>query len=305
MTPVRRRRHRRARHPGRALDRRRRAAPAAPSCCCRTRARSTSVDVRGAAPGTRETDLLSPDNTVQVAHAVLLSGGSAFGLAAADGVMQPARGARHRGAAPARRSCRSCRRRCSSTSGTATWRARPDAASGRRRDPGRRGRAGRAAPDRSGQVPGRRSASCSATRHRPGSARRRCALPGGATVGAVAAVNAVGDVVDEAGRLLAGPGTVEHLLTHGAAGSPGRRHQHHARPRRHRRAAHQDPGPPARGRGPRRARPGDPAGAHAVRRGHGVRGLAPGRPSRSTTWCCRPRRSRCSPRRSATPYDLP
>jgi L-aminopeptidase/D-esterase-like protein len=40
-----------------------------------------SVDVRGAAPGTRETDVLHPDNQVQVAHAILLAGGSAFGLA--------------------------------------------------------------------------------------------------------------------------------------------------------------------------------------------------------------------------------
>ena len=46
------------------------------------------VDVRGAAPGTRETDLLSPVNTVDVVHAVLLSGGSAFGLDAAGGVMR-------------------------------------------------------------------------------------------------------------------------------------------------------------------------------------------------------------------------
>jgi L-aminopeptidase/D-esterase-like protein len=45
------------------------------------------VDVRGAAPGTRETDLLDPRNTVPRVHAVVLSGGSAFGLAAADGVM--------------------------------------------------------------------------------------------------------------------------------------------------------------------------------------------------------------------------
>ena len=44
--------------------------------------------MRGAAPGTRETDLLAPENTVDVVHAVLLSGGSAFGLAAADGVMR-------------------------------------------------------------------------------------------------------------------------------------------------------------------------------------------------------------------------
>lgn len=46
------------------------------------------VDVRGAAPGTRETDLLRPGNLVEEVHAVVLSGGSAFGLEAAGGVMQ-------------------------------------------------------------------------------------------------------------------------------------------------------------------------------------------------------------------------
>ncbi len=45
------------------------------------------VDVRGSAPGTRETDLLSPTAMVDRVHAVLLSGGSAFGLAAATGVV--------------------------------------------------------------------------------------------------------------------------------------------------------------------------------------------------------------------------
>ena len=45
------------------------------------------ADVRGAAPGTRETDLLQPGNTVARVHAIVLSGGSAYGLAAADGVM--------------------------------------------------------------------------------------------------------------------------------------------------------------------------------------------------------------------------
>ncbi len=45
------------------------------------------VAVRGAAPGTRETDLLEPGNTVNQVHAVLLSGGSAWGLDAAGGVM--------------------------------------------------------------------------------------------------------------------------------------------------------------------------------------------------------------------------
>lgn len=47
-----------------------------------------AVDVRGGAPGTRETDLLNPHNHIEEVHAVVLSGGSAYGLAAADGVMR-------------------------------------------------------------------------------------------------------------------------------------------------------------------------------------------------------------------------
>lgn len=46
------------------------------------------VDVRGAAPGTRETDLLDPKNLVQQVHAIVLSGGSAFGLDTATGVVR-------------------------------------------------------------------------------------------------------------------------------------------------------------------------------------------------------------------------
>jgi L-aminopeptidase/D-esterase-like protein len=46
------------------------------------------VDVRGSAPGTRETDLMRPVNLVQEVHAVLLTGGSAYGLDAASGVMR-------------------------------------------------------------------------------------------------------------------------------------------------------------------------------------------------------------------------
>ena len=46
-----------------------------------------SVDVRGGGPATRETDLLKPENMIQAVHAVVLSGGSAFGLAASTGVM--------------------------------------------------------------------------------------------------------------------------------------------------------------------------------------------------------------------------
>lgn len=47
-----------------------------------------SVDVRGGAPGTRETDLLNPVTNVQIVNAISLAGGSAFGLDAAQGVMR-------------------------------------------------------------------------------------------------------------------------------------------------------------------------------------------------------------------------
>src|SRR5688500_13715029 len=46
------------------------------------------VDVRGSSPGTRETDRLGPVGAVRPTHALLLTGGSAFGLAAADGVVR-------------------------------------------------------------------------------------------------------------------------------------------------------------------------------------------------------------------------
>jgi L-aminopeptidase/D-esterase-like protein len=49
---------------------------------------TAGVDVRGAAPGTRETDLLNPQNLVQQVHAIVLAGGSAFGLEAATGVVR-------------------------------------------------------------------------------------------------------------------------------------------------------------------------------------------------------------------------
>jgi L-aminopeptidase/D-esterase-like protein len=48
----------------------------------------TTVEIRGAAPGSRETALLAPGMRVETVHSIVLTGGSAFGLAAADGVMQ-------------------------------------------------------------------------------------------------------------------------------------------------------------------------------------------------------------------------
>ena len=48
---------------------------------------TAAVSVQGAAPGTRETDLLEPGNLVERANAIVLSGGSAYGLDAASGVV--------------------------------------------------------------------------------------------------------------------------------------------------------------------------------------------------------------------------
>ena len=49
---------------------------------------TAGVDIRGSAPGTRETDLLNPTATVEQVHAIVLSGGSAFGIDAASGVVR-------------------------------------------------------------------------------------------------------------------------------------------------------------------------------------------------------------------------
>lgn len=65
--------------------------PRRPTGCTVVLAREgavAAVDVRGAAPGTRETDLLAPTNLVEKVHGILLAGGSAWGLDAAAGVMR-------------------------------------------------------------------------------------------------------------------------------------------------------------------------------------------------------------------------
>ena len=179
-----------------------------------------SVDVRGAAPGTRETDLLNPDNAVQAAHAILLGGGSAFGLAAADGVMQrleergiglPTPGGRVP-IVPAAVVF-------DLTAGSAD--ARPDADAGRTActaaERGERcgsGRVGAGTGATVGKLFG------PATTVPSGLGTAALTLPGGGTVAAVAVVNAVGDVVTEDGAVLAGPGTVRRILEHGVPQAP-------------------------------------------------------------------------------------
>jgi L-aminopeptidase/D-esterase-like protein len=161
------------------------------------------VDQRGGAPGTRETDLLRPMHLVQKVHGVMLAGGSAFGLAAADGVMRylTERGVGVR-AGPARVPIVPAAILFDLAVGSAD--ARPDAGMGYA--------ACLAASD--GAVPqGNIGAGtgCSAgkllgARHatKTGIGSAAIELGGGLVVAALIAVNPFGDVVDETGRIIAG-----------------------------------------------------------------------------------------------------
>ena len=166
------------------------------------------VDVRGAAPGTRETELLSPLNAVEHVHALLLSGGSAFGLDAAGGVM---RWLDERGfgvqVGPARVPIVPAAILFDLWIGDAS--IRPDAASGyaaceaASRAPVAEGNVGAG----TGAAVGKLFGIDRAMRGGIGSAS---VTVGGITVGALVAVNAIGDVIDPAtGRVVAGARTAD------------------------------------------------------------------------------------------------
>ncbi len=161
------------------------------------------VDVRGPAPGTRETDLARPGHLVDKAQAVLLAGGSAFGLAAADGVMQylESRGRGFR-AGPATVPIVPAAILFDLALGDPH--VRPDAAMGlaacraAARGAVAEGNVGAGTGATVGKILGSRSAMKGGL----GTASRSA---GGVTVGAIVAVNAFGDVVDPAtGAILAG-----------------------------------------------------------------------------------------------------
>jgi L-aminopeptidase/D-esterase-like protein len=181
--------------------------PRRPTGCtvvlCGAEGAVAGVDVRGAAPGTRETDLLSPLNTVDRVHAVLLAGGSAFGLDAAGGAMRWL-DERRIGipVGPARVPIVPAAILFDLWLGDAA--IRPDAASGyaaceaASKAPVPRGCVGAGAGAAYGKLFGFERA----TKGGIGSASRRV---DGITVGALVALNAIGDVLDPAtGRALAG-----------------------------------------------------------------------------------------------------
>jgi len=161
------------------------------------------VDVRGPAPGTRETDLARPGHLVDRAHGVLLAGGSAFGLAAADGVMQYLEG-RGKGFKVGRAVVPIVPAAILFDLDVGDGRVRPDAAMGlaacqaAAAGPVAEGNVGAGTGATVGKLLGMKSAMKGGL----GTAARSA---GGTTVGALVAVNAFGDVVDPAnGAILAG-----------------------------------------------------------------------------------------------------
>jgi L-aminopeptidase/D-esterase-like protein len=166
------------------------------------------VDVRGAAPGTRETDLLKSENLVEQVHAVLLTGGSAFGLDAAGGVMRWLEERGHGLAVgPARVPIVPAAVLFDLWLGDAAL--RPDAAAGYAACAG----AGTQAP-----AQGSVGAGAGATvgklfgidRAMKGGVGTASARVGAVTVAALVAVNAIGDVIDPAtGAAVAGARTAD------------------------------------------------------------------------------------------------
>ncbi|TWG03771.1 L-aminopeptidase/D-esterase-like protein [Streptomyces brevispora] len=155
-----------------------------------------AVDVRGGGPGTRETDALDPRNLVQRIDAVVLTGGSAYGLDAASGVMawleEQGRGVRV-GADPAQ-VVPVVPAACVFDLGRGgDWRARPDASTGRA-----------AVEDAACTEPGAAVAEgcvgagtgAVAGRLKGGVGTASVLLPSGITVGALVVVNAAGSVLD-------------------------------------------------------------------------------------------------------------
>ena len=234
------------------------------------------VDVRGSAPGTRETDLLSPVNTVERVHAIVLAGGSAFGLDAASGVMRylDERGIGFKvvshgipvtvpivpaavlidlgvGGNPKVRPDAQC--------GYQAAVAATDA-------PVTEGSVGAGAGATVGKLAGYQRAM------KGGLGTAALHMPDGLVVAAIVAVNALGDVIDpDTGAVVAGVRTPDgrgladaRVLLHDERTAPGPRwRQHDNWGRSHQSGTHENPGHQDRADGAGRARPRDLSRAHA------------------------------------------
>ncbi len=165
------------------------------------------VDVRGSAPGTRETDLLDPKNLVQQVHAVVLSGGSAFGLETATGVVRYLE-ERGIGYDVGVAKVPIVPGAILFDLGVGDAKIRPDAEAGYKAckaasaNPPAEGNVGAGAGATVGKMFGGKRAM------KGGLGTASIKLPTGLTVGAIVAVNAVGDIIDPStGKLLAGART--------------------------------------------------------------------------------------------------
>ncbi|MFE4450011.1 P1 family peptidase [Streptomyces sp. NPDC056796] len=155
-----------------------------------------AVDVRGGGPGTRETDALDPRNLVQRIDAVVLTGGSAYGLDAAAGVMAwlEERGHGVRVGPDPSQVVPVVPAACLFDLGRGgDWRARPDASTGRAAVEAAAA-SGSGAPVPEGTVGAGTGAVAGQIKGGVGTASVR--LPSGTTVAALAVVNAAGSVVD-------------------------------------------------------------------------------------------------------------
>lgn len=200
---------------------------------CGAEGARAGVDVRGAAPGTRETDLLDPSNLVERVHAILLTGGSAFGLDAAGGVM--------RYLEERRIGFNSTVARVPIVPAAVIFdlavgdaKVRPDARMGYEAcerassDSTEEGQIGAG----TGAIIGKIAGAANASPGGIGTASIR--LEGGVTVGVIVVVNALGDIIDPAsGQILAGARDgqgwldTSRLIAGGyqnKSKSPGRRH---------------------------------------------------------------------------------
>jgi len=166
---------------------------------------TAGVDVRGSAPGTRETDLLNPVNTVQKVQAILLSGGSAYGLEAATGVVKYLE-EKGLGYGMGQMIVPIVPAAILFDLGVGDWKIRPNAESGYQASvvasSGRveEGNVGAGAGATIGKMFGQKSAMKSGI----GTASIRVGKTG-IVVAAIVAVNAVGDVIDpKTGKIIAG-----------------------------------------------------------------------------------------------------
>ena len=167
------------------------------------------VDVRGAAPGTRETDLLAPGNLVERVHAIVLTGGSVFGLDSACGVvryLEERRVGFDTGVArvPIVPAAVIYDLGVGSTSRRPDSRMGYEACERASADGVKEGQAGAGAGATVGKILGPAFASAG------GVGTASVKLPSGVTVGALVVVNAFGDIIDhESGQILSGARAME------------------------------------------------------------------------------------------------